>query len=226
MKSKYDVVLFDFDGTVFDTSEGIINCVQYAQQKLGIPLFPELADYRKFIGPPLIYSFTHFCGLSQEDGERACAYYRERYNAGGVWESRVYPGMVALLQDLRKSGAKVGVASAKPEHFIHKLLERFEVAYCFDTVVGALPDGSGAEKDMLIARAYDRVKKEDTPLQQAKVVMIGDRSYDAIGARMQQIDFIGALYGFGAPEEFLTEGYSAMADTVDGLRKYLFEEEE
>ena len=89
-----------------------------------------------------------------------------------------------------------------------------------------MPDGSGAEKDMLIARAYDRVKKEDTPLQQAKVVMIGDRSYDAIGARMQQIDFIGALYGFGAPEEFLTEGYSAMADTVDGLRKYLFEEEE
>lgn len=226
MKPKYDIVLLDFDGTVFDTSEGIINCVKYAQEKLGVPLFPEWSDYRKFIGPPLIYSFTHFCGLSQEDGEKACAYYRESYNTGGLFNSRLYPGMEQLLRDLRKNGVKVGVASAKPTHAIYTILEHFEVTDCFDTVVGALPDGSASEKDMLIARAYEKLKTDNTPLQQARIVMIGDRSYDAIGARMQQIDFIGALYGFGAPEEFLAEGYSAMADTADGLRKYLFEEEE
>ncbi len=224
MKPKYNIVLLDFDGTVFDTSDGIIKCVQYAQNKMGLPLFSNRSDYRKFIGPPLIYSFTHFCNLSQEEGEKACAYYRERYSAEGLWESHLYPGMEQLLKELRQSGVKVGVASAKPEHFIVKILEHFGVADCFDVVAGALPDGSASEKDMLIERAYEKLRTDDTPLQQAGIVMIGDRSYDAIGARMQQIAFIGALYGFGAPEEFLAEGYSEMADTVDGLRAYLFEE--
>ncbi|MDE7187181.1 MAG: HAD hydrolase-like protein, partial [Lachnospiraceae bacterium] len=130
----YHYILFDLDGTLTDPKLGITGCVQYALRKLGMEA-PDADALEPFIGPPLMDSFREFCGLDEEKGAQAVAYYRERYAVDGLFENEAYPGIVQMLIRLQQAGCHLAVASSKPEVFVKKILEHFGMMSCFEVVV-------------------------------------------------------------------------------------------
>ena len=131
MDKKY--VLFDFDGTVSDSSEGIINSVIYALSKYGIKEENKEALYR-FIGPPLYDSFREFYRFSNVQALEAVEFYRERYHTLGMYESRIYDGIRELVCKLRLMGAIVGIATSKPEETVKKMMNFHKITDCFDFI--------------------------------------------------------------------------------------------
>ena len=124
------VILFDLDGTLTESGEGIINCVQYALEKLGKKEeHPE--NLQCFIGPPLKEQFMKYAGLSEEEGEKAVVYYRERYTTTGIFENRLYPKIPELLELLKINNKILAVASSKPEVYVKQILEHFQIADYF-----------------------------------------------------------------------------------------------
>ena len=122
MKAKYLYNLFDLDGTLTDPGPGITNSVMYALAKSGYPVPPREELY-KFIGPPLVFSFTTYSGMSEEEAVRALGYYRERFSAGGLFENEIYPGIAELLRDLSEAGGRIILATSKPNPWILKFLQ-------------------------------------------------------------------------------------------------------
>ena len=139
------VILFDLDGTLTESGEGIINCVQYALEKLGKKEeHPE--NLQCFIGPPLKEQFMKYAGLGEEEGEKAVVYYRERYTTTGIFENRLYPKIPELLELLKINNKILAVASSKPEVYVKQILEHFQIADYFTAIVGSELDGRRTEK--------------------------------------------------------------------------------
>ena len=111
---NYDIILFDLDGTLTDSAPGILNSVRYACRKLGLEM-PSETTLRKFLGPPLIDSFRQLVGLSDAEADRAVSAFREYFPTKGLFENEVYPGIPALLADLKAAGKTVLIATSKPE---------------------------------------------------------------------------------------------------------------
>ena len=189
----YDAVVFDLDGTLTDSQEGIINSTKYALEKLNVPV-PEHAVLRKFLGPPLVASFQQYCGLTEEEAVKATELYRERYMPIGCYENSVYPGIRAMLQQLKAEGAKLYIATAKPEQLSIKILKHYGLFHYFDAIAGALPGTKYPTKDEIIGRALKGASYR-------KAVMVGDRGSDLTGAQKFGIDSIAAGYGYGTEEE-------------------------
>ena len=126
MALKYDCYLFDFDGTIADTGEGIRRSVAYSLEKLGRPV-PERRVLDRFIGPPLHDSYMEYCGLTEDEAVHAVEVYRERYVDVGLYESALYPGIAALLRALHRGGAYVAIASAKPQFMLERLSRYYEI---------------------------------------------------------------------------------------------------
>ena len=122
----YKAILFDLDGTLTDSGEGIMKSVQYALEKLGKPE-DDLEKLRVFVGPPLMEEFMEYAGVDEEAARQGVTYYRERYAPIGVFENKVYPGIKDMLVQLKKKGYLLGVASSKPEYFVKQVLEHFEL---------------------------------------------------------------------------------------------------
>lgn len=217
MRCKYQIVLFDLDGTLTESGVGILNCARHALHELGVPV-PPPETLRRFIGPPLGQSFQNFCGMDQEQAERAVEVYRERYNTIGWTENRLYPGVKTLLRDLKASGAKLSTASSKPKPAVVRIMEYFGIAGYFDALVAAGPDGFHSSKPEMIERAI----QECGGAPKHEVVMIGDTHFDAEGAVTAGVGFLAAAYGYGTREELAAAGASCFADSVDGLRPFLF----
>ena len=118
---KYDYVIFDFDGTVTDTGEGILKSLQYSFEQMGDPV-PDLSDLKKFIGPPIHYSFVTFYGVKEEDVGKYIEKYRERYRKIGIYECCLYDGMLDTLKTLKENGVKIGIASSKPISLIYDVM--------------------------------------------------------------------------------------------------------
>ena len=192
----YDYVLFDLDGTITDSYRGITNGVIYALKTLGAPTIPK-SELGKFIGPPLRYSFSVFCGFDEEKTEEAVRLYREYYHDKGIFDSDVYPGIPELFAAIKKAGRKIILATSKPEEFSVKILEHFDLAKYFDFFAGATMDGTRDSKESVIAYALEIAQITD----RTKAVMIGDRHHDINGAKAFGLDSIGVLYGFGSREE-------------------------
>lgn len=209
----YDYILFDFDGTVFDTVEGITKSVQYALRKFGIQAEPEAL--RCFAGPPLNDMFREKYGFTYDEAEQAIAYYRERYKPVGIYESRPFPGMRELLIKLRAAGKKTGIATIKPQHMAEELLAGADMAELFDAVCGSTEEKSLTKKELAeTAMVKIGAKKESA-------VLVGDTKYDALGARDCGIAFIGAGFGYGAPGELEAAGADRIAMSVAELEKML-----
>lgn len=211
MSKKYDAVLFDFDGTVADTGEGIFNGIYHALDFMGIER-PEPEKLRFFIGPPLQDGFKTVFGLDDAGSNAAVAKHREYYAAGGLYELTFYDGMEELFHKLKERNIKMGISSAKPEIFLKKIVEYFEMTDLFDAVVGNEIHYTHTDKSILINRAIELM---DLP-EDAKVLMVGDRHFDIDGAKKVGIDSVGVLFGYGSREEFEEAGADYMvADTQE-----------
>lgn len=197
----YGNILFDLDGTLTDPGIGITNSVAYALKKFNIEV-PERTELYKFIGPPLAYSFVHYCGFTESEAERAIVYYREYFKDTGIFENRLYDGIENMLASLKGDGKKIILATSKPEVFAEKILEHFGIAQYFDFTAGATLDGTLSEKADVIAHALKSCNITD----KANTVMVGDRRHDIIGARKNGLDSIGVLYGYGSLEELQNAG--------------------
>ena len=211
---KYNTVLFDFDGTLYDTVEGITKCVQYALSKHGIEA--PLEALRCFAGPPLAEKFMEVYGVDSALAEQLVKDYRERYLPIGVYESAPFPGVGDMLLRLRTAGLHLGVATSKPQTLAELLLDRAGLRDCFDAIVGSTPGKKDDRKWMVVRRAMELCGAEP-----AATVLVGDTKYDAIGAAKAGIGCIGAAWGYAAPGELEAAGVLCTARDFAALEAFL-----
>ena len=213
---SYDYLLFDLDGTLTDPGEGITNSVAYALRKQGI----EVTDRKElycFIGPPLSESFSRFFGFSMEESLRCVEYYREYYRDKGIFENLLYDGIPELLATLKSRGKKIILATSKPELFAKQILDHFGLTEYFDHICGASMDESRNKKAAVIEYALETAKLDDL----ARAVMIGDREHDINGARLNGLDSIGVLFGYGDRPELEAAGATYIAESVEDIKKFI-----
>lgn len=213
---NYKVVLFDLDGTLTDPKIGITKSVQHALQKAGV-MVNDLDELEPFIGPPLQVSFQEIYGFNDTQITQAIRDYRERFTERGMFENKLYEDIPALLAHLKQQGYILTIATSKPTVFAEQIIKYFQLESYFDLVVGSHLDGSRSAKGEIIAEVLQQL--DSYPKEQ--FIMIGDRKYDLIGARENQIDAIGVTYGFGSLEELKNEEPTYIVDHVNDLLKYL-----
>ena len=227
----YKYVLFDLDGTLTDPKEGICKSAQYALHKMGIEE-PNIDKLEPFIGPSLMYSFTTFYHMTDEDAKKAVEYYRERFSVVGLYENIPYDGIKDVLSDLKDNGIKCAVASAKPQVFVERIMEHFALAEYFEVQVGSELDGRRSEKSEIITEALRQLYfgsehgEEDilTDERISETVMIGDRFYDVEGAKAVGCDCIAVEYGYAQKNELKKAKPTHIAKDVATLGRLLLEE--
>jgi phosphoglycolate phosphatase len=202
-------ILFDLDGTLTDSGEGIINCVIYALERFGLPI-PERESLRYFVGPPLHESFVKQ-GVPADRAEEAVAVYRERYVPTGMFENTPYPGVRELLERLKEAGYTLYVASSKPEWMCVEILKHFDLANYFDMICGATMDTSRTNKEAVIEYLIRENGKADN------MIMVGDTKFDVLGAKFHGIPCIGVSWGYGKVSEMQEAGAVAISDTMEQL---------
>ena len=202
-------ILFDLDGTLTDSGEGIINCASLALRHFGLPV-PDREAMRVFVGPPLRDMFFKF-GVPADRLDEAVEVYRSRYIPIGKFENTPYPGIHDLLAQLKKEGHKLYVATSKPEQMSMDILNKFELTPYFDLLAGATLDGSRDTKADVIAYLLKQIGP------QAEALMIGDTVYDVVGANAHGIPTIGVSWGYGSVPEMENAGAKAIAHTMDEL---------
>ncbi len=204
----YNCVIFDVDGTLFDTSEGIFECVNFVLRE------KNLHKLKRFIGPPIMESFQRYCGFSHDCAKELTEMYRNYYVKTYIKKSYMYPGMKALLDQMKAKNVKVTIATLKTQIQIDTLLKNENLGLYFDLVCGAAPNRKN-KVDLINYIANQLMIKTGT------MVMVGDSVLDAEGARKAGIDFIGVTYGFGLKEENDLTGipYKKLCSSIDELRK-------
>jgi len=205
---KYKYVLFDLDGTITDPKEGITKSVQIALRHLGIEV-EDRDTLCPFIGPPLAQCFSDMFGLDDEQQDIAIAKYRENYSDKGMFECELYDGIKEMLAALKERGHTVILATSKPTVFAKPILEHYGVLEYFDYVSGSALVDKREDKSDIIRHAIEAMNITDIE----NAVMIGDRKYDAIGAKANGMDIIGVLYGYGGEEELSAHGVTTFAST-------------
>jgi phosphoglycolate phosphatase len=203
---KFDTLLFDLDGTLTDSTEGILNCLIYAIERMGFEV-PE--DTNIFLGPPIRQSFAEFLGMNGEQVDEAVRIFRERYSDTGLFENRVYDGIPGMLERLKSGGKRLMVATSKPQVYAVRIFERFGLAQYFEIVGGAELDGSRDYKDEVIEYVLAKAGITD----RSTVLMIGDRRQDVLGAHKTDIECMGILWGYGSVEELTQTGADYIART-------------
>lgn len=210
----YHYILFDFDGTLYDTVEGIAKSAQYALEKLSISA--GLDELRCFAGPPLVDIFMEKFALSHEQAWEARGLFQERYIPVGVYESRPFPGMTDFLAALKKEGLTLAVATSKPQELAEHLLERAGLREFFSVVRGSRMDGNNNAKSEIVEMVIASLGAE-----KSDCVLIGDTKYDVAGAHAASVACIGVRYGYAAPGELEKAGADAIADDLEELRNML-----
>jgi phosphoglycolate phosphatase len=201
-----DAIFFDLDGTLTDPRIGITRSIQHALAALGRPV-PAEAELLWCIGPPLITSFRAMLG-DEVLAQRAVALYRERFSDVGLYENILYDGIHELLTALKAAGPRLFVATSKAHVFATRIIEHFGLAGYFEHVYGPELDGTRGEKTELLHYALTQ-----RGLAGPRTVMIGDRSFDIIGARNNGMTPIGVLYGYGSAAELQEAGAKLVCAT-------------
>ena len=203
-------ILFDLDGTLTQSEEGIWKCARHTLKTMGFPE-PDAATLRKFIGPPLIWSFQNLAGMTEEQALQAQVIYRGRYNTVGLFENRVYPGIRYSLRRLKKAGFHLGVVTGKPEKPTKRILEHFRLAPFFESVICATDNK--ADKEQMI--------RNSLPEAYGEAWMVGDRKFDMEGGTLAGIHTLGVTYGYGSEEELLEAGAEKLARTPREIAEIL-----
>lgn len=206
----YDLIMFDLDGTLVNSEEGVTKSVQYALNSFGIEENNQ-DNLRRFIGPPLVDAFKNFYNMTEENALMAVKKYRERYSKVGIYENELFDGVDILLKGLKESGKKIALATSKPHIFAREILKSFNLTEYFDILVGAEFDGTRNDKKDVISEVLKQAGEYKNP------VMIGDRKHDVEGARENGVDFIGVSFGFAPEGEFEQFGVDKVVDSFKEL---------
>ena len=209
---KYTTVLFDLDGTLTKSEEGITRSALFAAEKMGFSGYTK-EQFMAFIGPPLYASFQKICGMTPEQAEEAIVIYRSRFSTIGWAENEVYPGIAQLMRSLKKNGVRIAIATAKPQDFAEKIAKKFGFAPYLDAIVGPGFGNKHESKAAIVKKAMD--------LLGGVPVMVGDRCFDVDGGKDNSIDTIGVTYGYGTREELEQAGATYVVDTVEELADVL-----
>lgn len=194
---KYDIALFDLDGTLSESGEGILDCVRMIFKEMNRPL-PDETELKKFIGPPMYDSLIR-CGFEHEQAQEGVVIYKRNFLESGIYKNKVYDGIKEVLEQLKNNGVHLGVATTKYEPFAHRIIKMLELEKYFDFVGGATSGTERRTKAKVISYTLSALGADDN----TKCIMIGDTKYDAEGAALTGVDFIGCLYGYGTKEEML-----------------------
>jgi phosphoglycolate phosphatase len=208
------LVIFDLDGTLTDSAEGIVASFVHALTHVGAPV-PEGDLVAQIVGPPMDDTFRSMFGDSA--GE-AIAAFRAEYGARGWAMNTLFDGIEPLVADLRAAGVRLAVATSKLEPTARRILDHFGLDQHFEVIAGAAPDGSRKSKEEVLAHALEQLR----PLPE-RVLMVGDRSHDVHGAAAHGIDTVVVGWGYGRDdfhEGFRITGVTHAA-TIDELRRAL-----
>ena len=212
---KYDIIAFDLDGTLSDPSHGLIASFVYALKKLGINYgTPE--HLKRFIGPPIYEAWQEEFGFTPEESANALLIFREYYQVYGWWDNVLYPGVPEMLKELKEAGKTIVLATSKPEIFAKKILNLYDIAKYFDFIGGAATDKVRDRKHEVLEYSLNAVNADRT-----RAILVGDRIYDAEGARVCGIDSMGVLYGHGSREEISSAPFKFVAENVEDINKIL-----
>ncbi len=217
-----DYILFDLDGTLTDPKEGITKAVRYTLNHYGIQV-EDLDSLCPFIGPPLTDSFQRFYGFSPEQAKEAVLVYREYYLVTGWKENREFAGVREMLGRLGEAGRHLLVATSKPETTAVRILQHFGMDGCFELIGGADMDGARVRKGDVIRYVLERLGLGTDPRSLSRMIMVGDREHDVLGAAELGMDCVGVLYGYGSREEFQACGAYAVVETVEELERFLMD---
>ena len=213
---KYEYLFFDLDGTLTDSCEGIYKSFEYALGFYGIEV-KDLNTLKPVLGPPLKDSFMDMYGFDEKTADEAVAKYRERFSVTGLYENRVYDGVYEMLSALKEKGYFIALATSKPEKFARVILKHFELEKYFDFIAGATIGGNISTKEDVINHIINSLDITDN----SKILMIGDRKYDLIGAKEFDIDAMGVLYGYGSAQELSEYPSVMLAKTPEDVVKFL-----
>lgn len=185
--------LFDFDGTVCDSKEGILNAAEYALKKMNIKNNLTRKEMEPiFIGPPLTESLPYYLGNNSADITLGIKYFREYYNARGTYENTIFDGIKEMLETFSARGVRLYIASSKPTKFIKLILEKHGVRRYFDKIFSPGLDEDKLTKFDIIMMAKNKISALDkSPI----IIMVGDRKYDVEGAHAAKIPCIGVTWG-------------------------------
>jgi len=203
-------IYFDLDGTLTDPKAGITRSIQYALGKLDREVPPE-DELTWCIGPPLRGSLAKLLG-SDDLADKALSLYRERFADIGIFENEIYPGIEDTLSVLTEQGRRLFVATSKASVYAERIIDHFKLRVYFERVFGSELDGRRSDKTDLLSYAL-----KTTRVDPAQAMMIGDRSYDMIGARNNGMIAVGVLYGYGSKEELLDAGAHHICATPQRL---------
>ena len=212
----YKAIFFDLDGTLTESGEGITKSVQYALEKLGKPE-EDLDKLRVFIGPPLMEQFMKYADIDETEARKAVEAYRERYAVKGIFENRPYDGVENLLRELKGKGYILAVASSKPEYYVTKILDYFNLSSYFAVVVGSEMNGARTSKTEVIEEALKRLNMSD---RRKEVLMVGDKEHDVLGARAAGLACVAVGYGYGTKEELTAAQPLKIVASIEELLRF------
>ena len=224
MEKKY--ILFDLDGTLTDSYEGIIHALVYSLNKLGIEPKPDF--FREVIGPPLHHTYMDIYGMSAEQSDTATAIFREYYEAKGKFENTPYEGILEVLQTLYAHDKKLMIATAKPEHMAVQIADHFGLSPYLCFIAGVTNDQLQHADDPAYRsnkkEVIEYILKSNDIKDPENAVMVGDRAYDMLAAKSLGLQTIGVLYGFGTREELEQAGADYIADTPFDVSRHIIED--
>lgn len=219
LKKNYDIVLFDLDGTLSASAEGIRYSIEKTIQKAGCKGF-DTNDYTLYIGPPLLDTFKNHCNLVGEkaaEAAEAVEIYREIYDTEGKFINKTFDGTAEMLRTVKSAGIKTAVATSKYEKFAEEIVEFLGLSPYIDTVCGSLADGTRKDKKVIIPYALNKLGAT----QSDRVLMVGDTYFDTKGAMICGIDFLGVTYGYGDRQMMIDEGAENFADTPFDVAEFI-----
>lgn len=209
-------ILFDLDGTLTDPAEGILNSLRYALSKYNIEENDQ-DRLKAFIGPPLHESFRTLYNFNEEETKEIIGHYREFYAMDGLYQNFVIAGIPELLRELKQAGKQLYVATTKLTGFAQQVLDHYALSQYFTLVIGGNEDGTRTAKVEII----DEILSTIPGVEKSRVVMIGDRKYDIIGAKAHDIKTIAVTFGYGAEAELKGEKPDYLVDSVAELTQLL-----
>lgn len=214
VKKKY--ILFDLDGTLTDSQEGIVNSIEYMLEAYGIRV-EDRSQLRPWLGPPLKDSLMKYYGFDRKTALEGVDKYREYFDRKGIFENKVYPGVETMLSQLKERGCELYVATSKPETAAVRIMEHFGLSRYFTYVGGATLDDSRTKKGDVLRYVLGIIGDVD----KSQIIMVGDRENDVMGAKENGVEVIGVLYGYGTRQELCEAGADYIAETAEDILKFV-----